>query len=216
VCASSCVFCLTAAAVGHLPIAIDMDSITVGVSVGDGLSSGLGTSFLVGPHVEVDEQEQVAREESAAEECSALFSCAGSDGGEGRGPVGRDEVRVGGKVDDAEVDDELGDLHRGEVLLPPDLAAASRSPVVVIHEDVDGEVQHNGHPLDGGVSVELGEAEQCGRRVMEDVEEGEKFLLEGKEDGVEEFEVLERIINEVVELEALRKGRNEVRKVRDE
>ena len=36
-----------------------------------------------------------------------------------------------GKVDDAEVDDELGDSHAGEVLLPLDLAAASRSPVVI-------------------------------------------------------------------------------------
>ena len=74
--------------VGHLPVPIDMYPI----AVGDGLSRGLGTGLLVGPHVEVDEQEEIAREESAAEECRALFSCAGSDGGEGCGPVGRDEV----------------------------------------------------------------------------------------------------------------------------
>ena len=119
-----------------------------------------------------------------------------------------------GEVDDGEVNDELGDLHGGEVLLPPDLAATSRSPVVVIyvsngrsahvepvyhsartHEDVDGEVQDDGHPLDGGVSIELGEAEQCGRRVMEDVKEGKRLLLEGEEGGVEEFKVIERVIN---------------------
>ena len=55
---------------------------------------------------------------------------------------------------------------------------------------MDGEVQDDGHPLGGGVSIELGEAGQYGRRIMEDVEEGKRLLLESEEDSVEELEVL--------------------------
>jgi hypothetical protein len=36
------------------------------------------------------------------------------------------------EVDSEEVNDELGDLHGGEVLLPPDLAASGSSEVIVV------------------------------------------------------------------------------------
>lgn len=41
------------------------------------------------------------------------------------------------EVDQAQIKDELCDLHDGNVSLPPDLVACSCSPVVVVHDDVD-------------------------------------------------------------------------------
>jgi hypothetical protein len=54
---------------------------------------------------------------------------------------------------------------------------------------VDGQVEGDGDPGDGGVAEELGEAEEGGGAVVVGVEEGEGFFLQEEEDGVEEFEV---------------------------
>ena len=62
---------------------------------------------------------------------------------------------------------------------------------------MDGEVESDGDPGDGGVADELGVAEEGGGAVVVGVEEGEGFLFEEEEDGVDEFEVF----GEVVELE---------------
>lgn len=43
-------------------------------------------------------------------------------------------MKLTGKVDDEEVDDELSDLHGGEILLPPDPATTSGSPVIVVYK----------------------------------------------------------------------------------
>lgn len=66
----------------------------------------------------------------------------------------------------------LSDLKGGEVLLPPELGAAGGRVVVVVHDEVDEEVDRNDDPLDRGRALELGEAERGGGRVVEDVEEG--------------------------------------------
>lgn len=43
-----------------------------------------------------------------------------------------------GKVDDEEVDDELSDLERGEVLLPPDLVPSTRRAIIIVPAKFDG------------------------------------------------------------------------------
>lgn len=76
------------------------------------------------------------------------------------------------KVDKTEIEDELGDLKDRHVSLPPDLVASSGSPVVVVHDDVDEQVEGDDGPGDRGATVELRVAENGGSRVMVDVQEG--------------------------------------------
>jgi len=76
-------------------------------------------------------------------------------------------------------------LEHGDVLLPPDADAARGLEVVPVHDDVDGQVEGDGHPRDGGVAEQLSEAEEGGRAVMVGVQEGERLLLEEEEDGVD-------------------------------
>ena len=45
-----------------------------------------------------------------------------------------------------EIEHELGDLHDGDVLLPPDADAARTLEVVPVHDDVHTEVEGNGDP----------------------------------------------------------------------
>ena len=54
---------------------------------------------------------------------------------------------------------------------------------------MDGKVEGDGDPGDGGVAEELGEAEEGGSAMVVGVEEGERFLFEEEEDGVDQFEV---------------------------
>ena len=105
------------------------------------------------------------------------------------------EVRVGGEVDEAEIDDELEDLEHGNVFLPPDAHSAGGLEVVPVHDDVDSEVESDRYPGDGGDADELGVAEECGGAVVVGVEEGEGLLLEDEKDGVDEFEVFGEVVH---------------------
>lgn len=62
---------------------------------------------------------------------------------------------------------------------------------------MDGEVEGDDDPGNGGVAEELGVAEKSGGTVVVGVEEGQGLLLEDEEDGVDQLEVL----GEVVKLE---------------
>ena len=81
----------------------------------------------------LDEEEKVESQDSATEESSGLSTGAVTDDGENTLEVGGGEVLVGyseyvasqscserltAEVDDENVDDELGDLKSGKVLLP--------------------------------------------------------------------------------------------------
>ena len=48
-----------------------------------------------------------------------------------------------------EINDELDDLETGDPLLPPDADAARALEVVPVHDDVDGQVEGDGHPGNG-------------------------------------------------------------------
>lgn len=161
-------------------------------------SAALGLGLLVSGNVESDEQNQVAGQDAHAGERSELLASADA-GARQPGEVAGGEVRVGGEVDEAEVDDELGDLQDGDVLLPPDADAARGLEVVPVHDNVDGEVEGDDDPGDGGVAEELGVAEESGGTVVVGVEEGQGLLLEDEEDGVDQLEVL----GQVIELEGV-------------
>ena len=149
--------------------------------------------LLVGRDVESDEQNEVAGQDAHAGESSELLTGADAGGGE-PGEVAGGEVGVGSEVDKAQVDDELGDLQDGDVFLPPDADATGGLEVVPVHDDVDGEVEGDDNPGDGGVAEELGVAEKSGGTVVVGVQEGQGLLLEDKEDGVNQFEVLGQVV----------------------
>ena len=149
--------------------------------------------FLVRGEVEADKQEQIAREYAHAGERGEFLTGALAHGRE-VGEIRGGEVGVAREVDEAEVDDELDDLQHGDVLLPPDADAARGLEVVPVHDDVDEEVEGDGDPGDGGVAEELGEAEEGGGAVVVGVQEGEGFLFQDEEDGVEEFEEFGQVV----------------------
>jgi len=59
---------------------------------------------------------------------------------------------------------------------------------------VDGQVEGDDNPGDGGVAEELGVAEKRSGTVVVCVQESERLLLEDKEDGVDQFEVLGQVV----------------------
>jgi hypothetical protein len=97
------------------------------------------------------------------------------------------------------VDDELDDLKNGNVLLPPDTDTTSTLEVVPVHNNMDGQVESDGNPGNRGQSNQLSPAQQSGGAVVVGVEESQGLLLQDKEDGVKEFEVLVEVI-ELVQL----------------
>jgi len=181
-------------------------STSVGDAIGasDAVSDTIGRTLetldrrllLVRINVELDKQEQVAGQDTASEQGSSLSPSAVPKGR--RAPIVGGETRVGAKVDREEIDDELSDLHRGQVLLPPDLLSPSGCVVVVIHEYVNGEVETDDDPRDTGATVELGETQESSDSVVVYVKESERFLLQYKKNGIEELEVLEIVVDNII------------------
>ena len=60
--------------------------------------------------------------------------------------VGGAEVGIGSEINEAEVNDELGDLKPGDPLFPPDLDTTSGLKVVPVHDDVNREVKSDWNP----------------------------------------------------------------------
>jgi len=134
------------------------DAVTVGDTVPIGLAiNNRLLSFdwcFIGLDVEVDEEEQVAGQEEASEDSSRLGSRAGAIGRQ-RGEVGGSVVRVGAEIDHKQINDKLGDLHGGQMFLPPDASSSSGGIVVVVHDDMDSEVDRDGDPLDTSLAIKL-------------------------------------------------------------
>ena len=162
---------------------------------GDGL---LGVLLQVDRDVEGDEQEQVGGDDDVTVEGCLLGSVTVAQVGEDAVEVDVGVVGVGAGVDEADVDQELDDLEAGDPLFPPDLDAAGGEEVVEVHEDVDGQVQGDDDPLDGGVADDLGVAQQGGGAVVVGVEEEQLLSSEDQEGGVEQLEELGQVV-EVVE-----------------
>lgn len=54
----------------------------------------------------------------------------------------------------------------------PDLGTAGGGVIIVVHDNVNSEVEGNDNPLDRGLAVELGVAEDGSSGVVEDMKEG--------------------------------------------
>lgn len=100
---------------------------------------------LVGLVVKIDKEEEVGAKESATEKSSGFSAGAGPIVGQ-VGGVSEGKVGVGAEIDDSEIDDELDDLHGGQVLLPPDLGPRGRAEVIIVHENVDCQVEDDRNP----------------------------------------------------------------------
>lgn len=152
------------------------------------------SSLLVGDAVKVDEQQKIRTQESTTENGRGL--CTGTAAHVGHmGPVSGGKVGISTEIDDKEINDELGDLKGGQVLLPPNLGTSSGAEIVVVHQDMDGQVEYNGDPrleterliklfrspkarlyccintYHRGLSVKLSEAKNHSQRMMIVVEE---------------------------------------------
>ena len=66
----------------------------------------------------------------------------------------------------------MNNLHDSNVLLPPDANATSTLEVVVVHDNVNGQVKSNWDPRNGSVSDKLSVAEKSGGTMMIGMEEG--------------------------------------------
>jgi len=134
--------------------------------------------LLIRRGIETNKQQQITTQNAHARERGKLLAGAFSHVREVR-EVGAGEVGPGGEVDEAEVDDELQDLELGDVLFPPDADAARGLEVVPVHDDVDEEVERDGHPGGGGDARKLGVAEEGGGAVVVGVEEGWECVSDG-------------------------------------
>jgi len=88
----------------------------------------------------------------------------------------------------------LRDLKDGNVLLPPDLDTTSGLEVVPVHNNVNHEVQGDGHPRNRCVAMKLGKAEKSSGAVVVRMQESEGLLLKEEENGVNELEVLREVV----------------------
>lgn len=170
-----------------------------------GLALALGGTLLVSSLVESDEQEEVGTQKTATEKSSTLTTSTVTNR---RSSVLNSKVAVSCEENDEKVNDELSDLKGGEVLLPPDLGAAGSGVVVVVHDNVNSEVEGNDNPLDRGLAVELGVAEDSSSGVVEDMKESKRLLLEDEEDSVDELNVLEVVVDHVVSDQSRGEGRS--------
>jgi len=81
----------------------------------------------------------------------------------------------------------LSDLHRGQIFLPPQIAVEGDRQVIVVHEDVNGSVEHDDGPLDGRSIVETQPAKISGDEVVETVQERDRFLSEDENIRIDEL-----------------------------
>jgi hypothetical protein len=81
-----------------------------------------------------------------------------------------------GSGERTEIDDELDDLKAGDPLLPPDTDATGALEVVPVHDDVNGEVEGDGNPGNGGGANELSVAQEGSGAVVVAVQEGCELL----------------------------------------
>lgn len=92
------------------------------------------------------------------------------------GEIGAAEVGIGREVDEAEINDELGDLEASNPFLPPNTDTPCGLEVIPVHYDVDKEIEGYGYPGDRSEAYQLSIAEESCRAVVIGVEEGLDLL----------------------------------------
>lgn len=160
--------------------------------------------LLISLEVEVDEESKICRQKRATEEGGVLRTGAVCQKRERVTSVCISEVLISSEIHKEEIDDKLDDLHSCEIFFPPEPSTASSRIIVIVHHDMNGKVQNDDSPRNAGPSIQLGIAKQSRGRMMENMQELERFLLQRQENGVYQFEIFEIIINHIVEFEVRR------------
>jgi len=110
------------------------------ISLGLPLFPALGRVILVRFLEELDEEEEIRGKETTAE-VGRL---------NGPGAVGLPKALIKPKADaeavetDSDINHKLNDLHRGEILLPPDLDPKARHEVVIVLQINNTELNQGG------------------------------------------------------------------------
>jgi hypothetical protein len=191
---SRAILCLHAGGLGlkHIVSDVGRQSFSLGHAAERLASTRRLSLLLVRGEVEQDEENQVGADDNNSSQGSELLSGALAIAGHPR-EVCRNEVSVGCKVDEADVDDELDDLQTCDPLFPPDANTPSALEIVPVHDNMDHQVQSDGDPGHRGVANQLAVAQNGRCTVVVAVEECQGLLLEEQEYGVEEFEVLGQV-----------------------
>lgn len=179
--------------------------VTVGLAIRNIVSVSqlvrLGRRLLVSVNVELDEEAQVTSEQSTSRKSRGLSSSAVTNMRQ-RGSVDVSKSLPSAKVDKVKVDDELGNLHCGQVFLPPDLSTSGSGVVIIVHQYMDTKVQGDDNPRHASPSIELRETQGSRGRVVEYMQEGQRLLLEGEEYSIQKLEILEVIVDHIVKFKS--------------
>lgn len=85
--------------------------------------------------------------------------------------VALESAKEWGTIGRTKIEDKLGNLANGNVLLPPDADSSRALEIVPVHDNVDTQVQGDDRPRDGSMTNQLGVAEESGRAMVVGVEE---------------------------------------------
>lgn len=96
--------------------------------------------------------------------------------------------------------DELQNLQERQVLLPPNIAATRMQCVVEVHHDVNEQVDDDREPLNATLGPQLRPTQNQRGGMMIDVKKRDGFASQGEKEGVDEFHILENIVDKIDEI----------------
>jgi len=130
-------------------VGMSMYCVSVHMSVRAAISHAISRSvtldrLLVRVNVELYEESKVTGKNSASKKCGGFASSTVSLNGEARIlPISVNKMRVCSKVDREQINNELCNLHTGQILFPPDFSTTGSRIIIVIHKDMNTEIQGN-------------------------------------------------------------------------
>lgn len=165
----------------------------LGGGTGSGWDSLLGALGLVHLDVEGNEQEQVTSQDQVAVGSSQFGTVTVTNVWQ-RWEVSEGIVGVSSKVNKHQVDQELNDLESGDPFLPPHSDTSSTQEVVEVHDNMDGQVQSDWDPFNGGGTSQLSVTQQGSGTMVVGVQKQQLLLLQHQENGIDQLEVLCQVV----------------------
>jgi len=155
--------------------------------------------LVVGLDEEVDEEEKVRGQYSSSNNSCAVACIASDPRIFVRIIILDDQLRCTVVAED-QINQELNDLEGREVLFPPDRFFERGHEEIVVHENVNREVEYDWNPLHCTSSSDLsvGEPQSC--RVVVPLNEFQFPLSEKEKRRIQQFVVFEDVVDVVKEL----------------
>lgn len=100
---------------------------------------------IIGHPVKVDEEEEIRCQYHAAKGSTLSAASTRSKVWQGTHVVGCHKG-ITTRIDHDKINDELGDLHARQIFLPPELDARSCTEIIIIHQDMDTQVEDDRNP----------------------------------------------------------------------